>query len=308
MKQTLIKNFSMLLGLTAMLGFSSCLKDSNYVDFGAVGTTVEIPLSGTANFSKGSLTESTDEIVKQFAVNVASPKPLGTDLTVTLSVDAAALTAYNASQTAVLFEPFPTDSYTIDKTSVVIPAGTRTQVITVTFDKTKLDPAKSYLLPITISDAQGQTINGNYRTKYYSIIGNDFAGEYQWQFTRTPAAGNFTYADGEHAIIFPVTPRIFEVAGGYFTGNIRYRVTFQKTGVGPAALYHHFSIVINPSDVTDILGAQSPPIVITTAPSIVGYVEKNYTFAEALQLLDNGLTYGVTGGSGVRKNLDQYKK
>ncbi len=161
-------------------------------------------------------------------------------------------------------------------------------------------------MPISITDAQGQTINGNYHTQYYSIIGNDFAGEYQWQFTRTPPAGNFTYADGEHAIIFPVTPRIFEVAGGYYTGTIRYRVTFQKTGVGAAALYHHFSIVINPSDVTDILAANS--ISITTPPSIVGYVEKNYTFAEALQLLDNGLTYGVTGGSGSRINLDQFKK
>lgn len=306
MKKTLIRNYSMLLGLTAMLGFSSCLKDSNYVDFAGVGTTVEIPMSGVSNFSKGSLTESTDAIVKQFAVNVASPKPLSSDLTVTIAVDPAALTAYNASQTAVAFEPFPAGSYVIDKTSIVVPANTRTQVVKVTFDKTKLDPAKSYLLAISITDAGGQTINGNYHTKYYSIIGNDFAGLYDWHYERrnnadgsgAPAGGSFD----DEVIVYPVTPRIFEVTSGYYLATERYQVTFTK----PDALhYKNFTLKFNPDDLANVFTANG--ITVTQQPVIFvpGYdATKSYTFAEALGLLT--FQYVVQNSSGFRYSIDKY--
>jgi hypothetical protein len=306
MKNTLIRNFSMLLGLTAMLGFSSCVKDSNYVDFAAVGTTIDIPLGGVSNFSKGSLTESTDEIVKQFAVNVSSPKPLSTDLTVTIAVDEAARTAYNTAQTAVAFEAFPAGSYTIDKTSAVVPAGTRTDIVTVKFDKTKLDPAKSYLLAISITDAQGQTINANYHTKYYSIIGNDFAGLYDWHYERrnnsdgsgAPAGGSFD----DEVIIFPVTPRIFEVTSGYYTATARYQVTFEKPD---AAHYKNFTLKFNPDDLANIFTVNG--ITVTQQPVIFvpGYdATKSYTFAEALDLLT--FQYVVQNSSGYRYSIDKY--
>nr|WP_294946441.1 DUF1735 domain-containing protein [uncultured Mucilaginibacter sp.] len=306
MKKTLIKTSSILLGLTALLSFSSCLKDSRFVDFAAVGTTIDIPLGGVSNFSKGSLTESTDEIIKQFAVNISSPKPLSKDLTITLGVDAAALTAYNASQTAVAFEPFPTDSYTIDKTSVVVPAGTRTQVVTVKFDKTKLDPAKSYLLAISITDAQGETINGNYHTKYYSIIGNDFAGQYAWHFERrnngdgsgAPAAGSFD----DEVTVYPVTPRQFEVTSGYYVATERYEVTFEKPD---ATHYKNFKVTLNATDVANIFTPNG--ITVTQQPVIyVPYdATKSYTFAEALQLLT--FQYKVNTGAD-RFLIDKYTK
>ncbi|AMR31063.1 hypothetical protein A0256_06305 [Mucilaginibacter sp. PAMC 26640] len=304
-KRLLIKNLAIILGLLAMVSFSSCLKDKNFVDFAAVGTTIDIPLGGLSGVS--SLTENKDTIVRQFAVNVSSPKPLTTDLTVSLGVDQANIDAYNKLQTAVVYEAFPAGSYVMDKTSVVIPANTRTQIITVTFYKNKLDPAKSYLLPIAIKDAQGQVISGNFGIKYYNAIGNDFAGPYDHAFTRTPAAGNYGFGEGHTAVFIPNTPRQFEVAGGYFTGTIRYRVSFTKTGTGAGATYSQFSIVVNPDDVKDILAVQSTPISVTVPAFIVDYVEKQYTFTEALALFKGGFSYSVFG-SAARTNLDQYQK
>ena len=297
MKQTMIKNFSIMLGLTAMLGFSSCLKDSNYVDFAAVGTTIEIPLSGKGGIT--SLAGGSDTVVKQFAVNIASPKPLSSDLTVTLAVDPAALTAYNTANTAVVFEPFPTGSYTIDKLSAVIPAGTRTQLISITFDKTKLDPSKSYMLPISITDAQGQTINGNYHTKYYSIIGNDFAGAYTWDYIRynantplpTPSGGT---ALGQAGFINPVTPTEFTMITGYNGHGVRYDVTFTKTGPGA---YSNFKVKFVPSDVTDLWGPST--ITVTQDP--------------VFEMLDPAtkhfrLQYIAYNGSANRYIIDDYHK
>ncbi|WDZ99139.1 DUF1735 domain-containing protein [Mucilaginibacter sp. SJ] len=304
------KIYTKLTGIILLAGatlLSSCLKDSRFEDFGASKPIVEIPLSGLSNFSKDAITDAGDTIVKQFAVNLASPSTLSTDLNVTLAVDQSIINSYYAqSDKSVTYLQMPAGSYVFTDTKVTISKGTRTKVVSVTFYKNKLDPSKSYMLPIKIADGGGQTISGNFSIKYYHFIGNDFAGTYKHQFTRTPPAGNFTYADGETSIFLPDSPTQFEVAGGYYTGDIRYVVNFTKTGTGASATYSHFELSINPDDVTRIGDAG---ITVTAAPQIVGYVEKEYTFAEALSLFDtNGIVYSVLGGSGARTNLDQYKK
>lgn len=307
MKKKLYSKIPALILLACTVVFSSCLKDDRYVDFGASKPIIEIPLSGLSNFTKDAITDAKDTIVKQFAVNIASPATLDNDLTVSLGVDNAVITAYNASDKSVEYLQMPAGSYVFTDTKVTIPKGTRTKIVSVTFYKSKLDPSKSYMLPIKITDGGGQTISGNFSVKYYHFIGNDFAGTYKHQFTRTPAAGNFTYAAGNTSTFLPDSPTQFEVAGGYFTGTVRYLVTFTKTGSGATALYSDFAIVINPTDVTDILGANS--ISVTVQPVIIGYdPSKSYTFTEAQALFDNGFRYSVLGGSGARVNLDQYKK
>ena len=142
--------------------------------------------------------------------------------------------------------------------------------------------------------------------QYYHFIGNDFAGIYKWQFTRTPPAGNFTFADGVTTTFLPDSRTQFEVPGGYYTGDIRYVVSFTETGSAPNATYSNFQISINPDDVARMKGVG---INITVQPSIVGYdPSHNYTYAEALTLFQNGFTYSVLGGSGARTNLDQYEQ
>lgn len=301
--------YSKLTGLILLAGvtlLSSCLKDDRYVDFGASKPIAELPISGLSNFGKDAITEAGDTIVRQFAVNIASPNIPDKDITVTLAVDNSIIATYLKSDASVAYLPLPANSFVFKDQTVTIAKGTRTKIVSVTFYKDKLNPSLSYMLPITIKDAQGITISGNFGIHYYHFIGNDFAGPYQHQFTRTPAAGNFTYADGVVDTFSPDSPTQFEVVGGYYTQDIRYVVNFTKTGSGPTATYSHFSVSINADDIE----ARFKPngISVTVQPTIVGYVEKEYTFAEALKLFEAGLQYDVVGGSGARHNLDQFKK
>lgn len=265
----------------AALSLSSCLKDNRYVDFSKVGTVVDFPLGGLANFNSAAVTDAGDTIVKQFAVNVASPNVPTTATTLTLAVDNSVVASYPT--TPVLYTAMPTDAYVFTANTVTVPAGKQYATISVTFYKGKLDPSKSYMLPIRITKTSAGTISGNYGIFYFHFIGNDFAGNYTWDFTRVPDGG--TSFTGETATFNPVTPTQFEVAGGYYTGTIRYEVTFTKNGTGSSATYSNFAISINKDDETNIIigGAGTT---IGQQPLIVGYdPTHNYTFAEAI----NGL-------------------
>jgi hypothetical protein len=296
----------------AALSLSSCLKDKKYVDFASGSNIVYFPLGGTPYFSQDAITEAPDTdangtIVRQFSVGVATPNPTTSATTVTLAIDTTLVAKYNAANTSVTYLTMPADAYSYNTSTVTIPAGKQYATVSVTFYKNKLDPSKSYMLPIKIAgNSGGYKISGNMGIHYYHFIGNDFAGIYQWQFTRTPPAGNFTFADGVTTTFLPDSRTQFEVAGGYYTGDIRYVVSFTETGAAPNATYTNFQISINADDVTRMKAAG---INITAQPTIVGYdPTHSYTYAEALTLFTNGFTYAVLGGSGARTNLDQFQK
>ncbi|WP_295720474.1 DUF1735 domain-containing protein [Mucilaginibacter sp.] len=300
-----MKKLIILLGVLTV-SLTSCLKDKPNVDFSNIGAFAEIVHSGSPYFGEAAITDAQDTISRTLQINVTGQYAPTKDVTVTVALDNSIIAPYNAANTAVTYLPMPTGSFVFATTTVTIKAGTRLANIPVTFYKNQLDPSKSYMLPIKITNSS-LPLGANFSIKYYHFIGNDFAGTYKHQFTRTPAAGNFTYDAGKTSAFLPDSPTQFEVAGSYYTGDIRYVVKFTKTGAGASATYSHFSVTINTDDVAK-LGAVTPPILVTTAPSITGYTEKEYTFTQALALFDNGLTYGVTGGSGVRVNLDQYKE
>jgi hypothetical protein len=287
----------------AVLSLSSCLKDdSRYTDFGSSAPITYINLSGLAYFGQDAITDPGPIVAKKMAITVGSKTAPSTATTVTIAYDPALVTAYNKTSTLVQYLPMPTNAYKISATTATIAAGKTTDTsIVVTFDKSKLDPTKSYMLPIKIVSSP-YTISGNMSIHYYHVIGNDFGGAYTHDFTRTPPA-NFT---GHTDIFFPDSPTQFEVAGGYFTAAERYVVSYTETGTYPNATYSDFAISINPDDVTELTTAG---ISITSPPAIVGYTPgQTYTYAQALQLFANGFTYAVVGGSGARVNLDQYVK
>ncbi|HEX3386367.1 MAG TPA: DUF1735 domain-containing protein [Mucilaginibacter sp.] len=295
-----------ILAATAALSLSSCLKDPRYYTLNTGQTVINFPLGGIAHFSNDAITDAGDTIVKQFAIDLASANLPTTATDVTIAVDNSIITAYNPTS-PVQYNPMPNGSYVLSATKVTVPAGQRVGVFTVTFYKSALDPTQSYMLPIKIvSGNSGNIISGNFGIMYFHFIGNDFAGVYKWQFTRTPPAGNFTFADGNTATFSPDTHTTFDVIGGYYTGNLRYVVTYNESGAYPNATYSNFQISMNPDDVATLTGAS---ISITVQPAIVGYDStKTYDFNGALQLFQNGFTYQVLGPSGSRTNLDQYEK
>jgi hypothetical protein len=323
MKKTIYFITTILLS-AAMLSLSSCLKDK-YVDFTKDASVVNFPLGGIQFFGADAITEAPDSdangtIVRQFAVNVGSTKALATPTTVTLAVDNSIVTTYNASQTAVTYLPMPANAFVFTATSVTVPAGKQYATVSVTFYKNKLDPAKSYMLPIKIVSAGGINISGNQGIHYYHFIGNDFAGAWtqfyeRWNSTDTTTAPLTPNTNLGSVTIFPVTPGQFEVYSAYLNGLTRYEVTFTKTGNGATASYSNFNVTLNPDDVasqfTAYPVASGGPINVALQPvflpSGLATLAGPYTYAQAIKLFR--FEYQVANSiGGTRTFIEQFTK
>ncbi len=324
MKKRLYLITTMLLS-AAVLSLSSCLKDSTYVDFSKSGNIVNFPLGGLAYFGQDAVTDAADadgNVVKQFAVNFASVNLPTVDTKVTLAIDNSLVTAWNAdpSHSAVVYEVMPANAFSFTSTSVTIPAGKQYATVSVTFHKSLLDPAKSYMLPIKIvsaTGASGTIVSANQQVHYYHFIGNDFAGVYHHFYTRwsrPDTTGSLATADAGGpqdkgtSIFNPVTPTEFTVPTFYYTGP-NYDVTFTKTGTGAGARYSNFSIQFLPADVatgtawaTNITVVNQPvflPADYHTNPFSPG---TQYTYAQALSLFRFYFT------TATRSIIDTYVK
>ena len=311
MKKKIFLKFSTLLLLTGTLFLSSCLKDSRFVDFSKVGTVVDFPLGGTLNFGSDAITESTDTVVRQFSINVASPNLPTSSTSITLSVnDPAVIAAYNASNTAVAFVAMPTSAFVFNTTTVTIPAGKNTAILSVTIYKNQLDPSKSYMLPIAIVSSPGATVSANLGTHYFHVIGNPFAGNYTWNFTRyntSDGSGAVSSASftGKTVTISPVTPTQFEVTSGYYLATEKYEVTFTQVD---ATHFSNFQITFNATDVANVFVANG--ISVTQQPvfayGVTPAYDPNaiYSYTDALKLFT--FQYVVYNGSASRFCIDNY--
>ena len=157
--------------LALIILLSACLKDKPAVDFSTVGTIIEIlPVNGGGleNFDGAELNFDPAEIIDSAAIvlNIASSNPLNTALTISMAVNDNIRTTYNAANT-VPYDVFPDSSYSFPVTSVIIPAGKHLDTLQVYFYPSKIDTTQNYMLPISIHDAQGQTISGNFGTIYF---------------------------------------------------------------------------------------------------------------------------------------------
>ena len=80
--------------------------------------------------------------------------------------------------------------------TTVLKAGHGTAVCYLSFRTDRIDFSQPYVLPIAITDAQGQTISGNYGTTIYTIIpGNQYMGLYQSVGSRVAGAQVYTIHD-----------------------------------------------------------------------------------------------------------------
>jgi hypothetical protein len=150
---------------------SACLKDKPAVDFSTVGTIIEIlPVNGGGleNFGTAELSFDPTETIDSAAIvlNIASPEPLNKSLTISMGVNDNMRTAYNSAN-PVQYDLFPDSLFSFPVTSVTIPAGRRLDTLQVYFYPSKIDTTKNYMLPVSIQDAQGQTISGNFGTIYF---------------------------------------------------------------------------------------------------------------------------------------------
>jgi len=285
-----MKNIRIIFSVCLALTLGGCLKNNSlYTDFSKTSSYANLPLSGKANFGLDAITKSADTIRDTFAVEVAATGIPTNDHAITLSVDLTQVSAYNAYDPSVVYLPMPASAFVFPTITVTIPAGKFEGIAVVTLYRNQLDPSKSYMLPITITDAPGLKISGNYNTHFFHFIGNDFAGPYKQEFRRYNASDsvsmplNSSSFTSQPVTFNPVSPTQFEVKSGYAGGIYRYVVSFKKTGSGASAMYSSFAVSLNPDDITKnaaTISIGQPPVFLTPLYDPT----KSYTFAQALRL------------------------
>ena len=202
---------------------SGCLKTHDgFVDFTQTADFVILTGAGTGNAKASNIALTKDTVQKTITVDLASKDNSNGDVTVTVAVDAAALTAYNTSF-GTKYQPFPAGSYKLISDKVKIPAGQHYGTTTVEIYKSKLDPSKDYMLPISITDGGGRQLSSNQNTIYFNVIGNLIAGNYEQYGSRWLAAditggastANF-YKDDAGEYAFAPTSSTQAQVEGYF--------------------------------------------------------------------------------------------
>jgi hypothetical protein len=259
--------------------FTGCLKDDtiNVVGLNNTGTLVEIiPYNdatigysggGLENFTKSAVITSgqTAPITLFFVVNIAATggTPLNKDLTVTVAYDDAARTAYN-SQGGDQYLQMPDSCYSLPIKTGTIKAGKYLDTFYVTFYPTKIDPSKNYMAAISLKDAQGQTISGNFSTVYFHTIGNPIAGPVTREWIRYNTAtqtGTPAFDQIASTLFSPVSPTTIRVSSG--TG-VAYLLSFTNTG----GVLSNFNVAF-PTDANDNGSAAYNGITITSGPTII---------------------------------------
>jgi hypothetical protein len=152
----------------------ACLKDNPAVDFSTVGTIIEVlPVNGGGleNFSAAELDLDPADAIDSadIVLNIASPNPLNKTLTISMEVNDALRSEYNTNNTDQ-YDALPDSVYSFPVTSGTIAAGSRLDTLKVYFYPSKIDTTKNYMLPVSIKDAQGETISGNFNTVYFHTI------------------------------------------------------------------------------------------------------------------------------------------
>ena len=215
--------------LMAPLFFSSCVKDyrSGETNFNSLQPTVSIPEGGLAQFgSQAVLFPAADAVdTSFFRINYAAVNVAPKDETITLAIDPAALASYNTGGTGLQYQMLPDSCFSFTSTSVTVASGqSYSPQVPVAIYPSKIDPTVNYMLPISIKDAGGLTISGNYGTIYLHFIGNPIAGTYEQYFSRWlasdstggAATANYYNADFGPAVFAPTNPTEIQVVSNAF--------------------------------------------------------------------------------------------
>lgn len=186
--------------LAIVVATSSCLKDEGYDNqqYGTIrsGTpasalkSVRILEGGVDGgdvrrnllaFKNTAAPLDTSKFTIAYFDNTTTVPAAPAKITITLGIDPSFIATYNASQN-VQYERMPDSLFTIPTLTTTIEAGQQfSQPLIVIFKPNKFNSAKIYMLPIKILTAtgvDGVTIQANYGTIVYSIIGNPLAGTY----------------------------------------------------------------------------------------------------------------------------------
>src|SRR5438309_8608729 len=148
--------FSLII-LAVYICLSACLKDKAFMDVSGTQPVIEFAngTGGQSDLGNFGIDPTVDRLDTAIALNIASPQVLDYPVTVTLKVDPTMLTKYNGVSGNTQLAMLPDSAFKFTTTTVTIPAGHRIARIPLTLFPTKIDPTKSYGLPISIVSATG---------------------------------------------------------------------------------------------------------------------------------------------------------
>ncbi|WP_298741575.1 DUF1735 domain-containing protein [uncultured Chitinophaga sp.] len=188
----IIKKASMV--VAAAVALTSCVKDHLAVDPAQSNNVIEFANTGNIVSSAGAVHPRFASDLgnlpvgdsSTFVVNLSysgAEKAAPNDITINLSVDPAALDAYNADDETEYALP-PASAYHFP-TSVVIKKGEKVKQITVTIVRSpEYNFDTSYALPIKIASVSSGIISGNFGTAIYSFTArNVYDGVYKMEGT-----------------------------------------------------------------------------------------------------------------------------
>jgi Domain of unknown function (DUF1735)/Domain of unknown function (DUF4361) len=219
------------IGMIVVLFLSSCLKDSPVTtDFSVVQPVIEQLNSPNFSYSSangGQLAANQNSYFMQVRVDSTGSAPdsvvvniagstISKDVTVTIAIDTAAFNTFNAGNGGT-YVMVPPAAYTIASLKGTIKAGTQQVGIPITFNTRLMDFTQSYILPISITDAQGYGISGNYGTTLYAVVeANQYMGLYRSVGQRQ--MGAYTYSINDLKTMYDVSS-IIVWNGGFPTAN-----------------------------------------------------------------------------------------
>lgn len=310
-KNKIIKLFAILI---TTLALASCLKkgEMNTDPDKLTGTVMELQFiengsgstinSGMQYFGGGALTYPGTDVADtaRYNISIAGPSTLGKDLNVTVGVDAGKVLD-NFKYDSIKYELMPDSLYKFLGTTATVKAGTRIVPMHIIFYPSKIDVTKSYILPVVIKDAEGQTISGNFATIYFHVIGNPIAGAYLWNYYRwnlasqptfgTYPSGNPSGWEDEPTTFAPINPNTVKVITGYYY-QIDYNISFKNSN----GVLSGFSVKFDKDQYDTYFVANG--VTLSAGPSIT--VSPDYKHYE--------VAYVVYNGSAYRYIVDQFNK
>jgi Domain of unknown function (DUF1735)/Domain of unknown function (DUF4361) len=172
--------------MAATMTLNSCLEDTGYLNiFNGENSGAVVSFGQDAYWQAGQSHDARSFDIlatpqdMNIPVNVARGKA---DVTVTIAIDQASLTAYNAQRAAAgesIFELLPPSTYTIGALDLNIPSGTLDQNFTVKVNTSLMDLSKKFILPLKITAATNAVVASNFSIALFAVVvKNPYEGDY----------------------------------------------------------------------------------------------------------------------------------
>jgi hypothetical protein len=242
--------------LAAVFVITSCLKDKIGEDWTASLKGKMYAEIWNAGFAAFPLQPVPDTADFRFLVNIATDQPPTQDITITLAVDEAALTAYNDLKgTNYLLYPY------ILVQPLTIKAGTRNAYAHVkVWNADKLNACDNFMAPIVISAATGGVIPAdplNNGARFMALpISNPYSGDYHVVGYRKHPSLGFFDVDRVESLTTVDCKTVTKGLFGDYPYNVQIEITTNTMDVLGVTCYKVNVTVIDPGTNAPVASGQ----------------------------------------------------